>query len=343
MENNENLQNNNDYDNEIMERYKTVNLADEYFSRTGFTAKVFTVEEFKERFCFLIQSSRLPFIILDKKTNKEKITHNTNLSLMCCDNLCNSKFNSSVKKLFNDYLNFKTCCPKCKDKFIREMEEEEKHILDAETKYSKYADNALNSESWFDEKIQENMKVVLKEDGTYGLVPRTPEEIEIYKRTVKARIKDRLENPEKYQRESKRDRLARMREENNIYVSKSNRYNEMYNSVSPNVSDKGYKMSVTSNTYDSSSRDRTPNIMNTGTSLSDRYSGDSYNGEEIVFDDNYKLNNRKVSETVYDANIHKDEEWNNVVKESQDPFHRKFNVGINPYDDKYFDNAETGI
>lgn len=245
-------------------------------------------------------SSTLPFIILSKIQQDGIITPNTSIKIMCKKNNCGIQFSDNMVGLIDSWLNFKECCPKCRDKLEKYILEQEKKALEEENKYLDQAPN-VRIVSWDEPDVYIKYKTVQDEDGTYKMVPRTPEEIEFFKKEVedaKRKIQEAIsKDPSLIEKiYSKRKRLA----ENGI-MSKELRRQEAYDKVNSRV----VTGENTANNYNKVS------IENTPTTLKDiieanKYSNKDYN---VLSDKNFdELDNIAIT---YGENISANQVWNN--------------------------------
>lgn len=167
--------------------------------------RVFKYKVFLKIFMDLVESSSFPVTLTRKYQQDDLVTSDSMLYVMCNKNNCSTKFNVSIVKLIDDYLNYGICCPKCRLKFKREREEMERKVLERDSQYADINPYASEAFSYEEPDLYIKRETVFnKETGTYTTIERTPEQIKAFKQDLARKNQELLEifknNPEAYEK-----------------------------------------------------------------------------------------------------------------------------------------------
>lgn len=270
-------------------------------------------------------SSTLPFIMISRIQQDGIITPNTSIRVMCRRNNCGIQFSDNMVGLIDSWLNFKECCPKCRDKLEKAILEQEKKALEEENKYLNEAPNA-RIVTWDDPDVYIKYKTVQDENGTYKMEARTQEEIEIFKKEVadaKRKIQEAIaKDPSLVDKiYAKRKKLAE-----SSSLSKEFRRQEAYDKVGSRVV--------------AGERSNGVSVENSPTSLKDIIEANKYDSKDynILSDKNFDELD-KVAIT-YGENISAEQVWNNG--DAYDIALREIIDG-NPYDSTLDSKMNTDL
>lgn len=291
--------------------------------------------EFILLFADLIGSSSLPFLILNKMDDNQIISPNTTLLCYCTANGCGTKFNSSVVKLFDDQINYKMCCPKCRSIARAKRKEQEQKVMEEENKYYKDNPDALTSESWSDSSIVKNYIIVKDPNnpGQYIARKRTEQEMK------------NLEN----QTSEIIDILSSeiMRDSNFIKKIKEGRKRKDLELTSQFITPKSERIKqaledvLQGNVNSPESVSSSLEFANL--SMEDRVAIMKNALEKIVLEDNHPAQSRKDLEEVFYETISKDHIWDKLLAEVTSKQHITENCGLNVMNTKLIERIDTDL
>ena len=283
----------------------------QYLESAGYPrTRVFKYKIFLKLFSDLVESSSLPVTITRKYQQDDLVTADTMLYVMCNQNNCSRKFNVSIVKLIDDYLNYGNCCPKCRLDFKNKQKEIEQKVLERDSQYmdtNPYAGEAFSYEE--PELYIKRETVKDKETGLYTTIERTPEEIKAFKQKLAIENQQLIEafknDPEAYKR---------LREKRNKIEGNSRRFRKEA-MVEALQNDFDLKLESRGGSSYASGKNDGVSVSNTRLSLEERVvmSGENNSSRNILSDKHYD-EHEDVVET-HGENIPKDAIWDSIAKE----------------------------
>ena len=316
-------------------------LARKYLDAAGYpSSRVFKYKVFLKLFMDLVESSSFPVTITRTYQQDDLVSANTMLSLTCNRNNCNAKFNFTILKLFDDYLNYGVCCPKCRLRYRNEQEELARKVLERDSQYENINPYAGDAFSWEEPDLYIKRKTVRnKETGLYETIERTPQEIAEYKKKLEADKQAQLmmlqQHPEEYEKLRKKRKEI---EGNSRRFRKEAMIQALNNDFELKLDQYG------GGSYGSSKSSEGVSVDNTQLSLNERIykSGENSGVRNVLSDKGYDDLADEIMET-HGENISKDKIWDAMARDFLDEETRKTMDAGNIYNENLDNKLDSPL